>query len=248
MNDNARIAIAEGIGTMILVVGGPGTAILATGAFAGKDSSVLVLGVALAFGLSLLCAAYAIGSISGCHINPAVTVGLWAIGKTEGRRVPWYVVGQVVGGSSGALVIWVIANSVDGFSAEASGFASNGYGSHSPSALLDGGNVIGGFGLAPVALTEIVFTALFVFVIASTSRRSMSVASTGLAVGLMLTLVHLVTIPIDNTSVNPARSIATAVFQGGWALEQLWVFLVFPTIGGLVGALVWKVLVPAADA
>jgi len=145
-------------------------------------------------------------------------------------------------------VIWVIANSVDGFSAEASGFASNGYGSHSPSALLDGGNVIGGFGLAPVALTEIVFTALFVFVIASTSRRSMSVASTGLAVGLMLTLVHLVTIPIDNTSVNPARSIATAVFQGGWALEQLWVFLVFPTIGGLVGALVWKVLVPAADA
>jgi aquaporin Z len=247
MEDRARIALAEAIGTMILVVGGPGTAILATGFFAGAPSSVGVLGVALAFGLSLLCAAYAIGSISGCHINPAVTIGLWAIKKTEGGLVPFYLLGQVVGGIVGAGIIFLIANSISGFSAEASGFASNGWGSHSPSALANGGNVLGGFDIGVVIMVEVVFTAIFVFVIASTSRGSMTVGFTGLTVGLMLTLVHLITIPVDNTSVNPARSIATAVFQGGWALEQLWVFIVFPIIGGLIGALVWRALVPAHD-
>ena len=247
MHQRGRIAIAEGIGTMILIVGGPGTAILATGTFTPKGS-VGVLGVALAFGLSLLCAAYAIGSISGCHINPAVTVGLWAMGKTKGKDVPWYLVGQIVGGLLGALVIFGIANSINGFSAEVTGFASNGYGSHSPSAIANGGAVAGGFGLGAVALVEIVFTALFVFVVASTSRKSMSVGMTGLAVGLMLTVVHLITVPVDNTSVNPARSLATAVFQGTWALEELWVFIVFPLIGGLLGALIWRVLVPAEDA
>jgi aquaporin Z len=247
MEDRGRIALAEAIGTMILVVGGPGTAILATGLFAGAPRSVGVLGVALAFGLSLLCAAYAIGSISGCHINPAVTIGLWAIKKTEGALVPFYLVGQVVGGIVGAGIIYVIANSINGFSAEATGFASNGYGSHSPSALANGGHVAGGFDLAVVILVEVVFTAIFVFVIASTSRGSMTVGFTGLTVGLMLTLVHLITIPVDNTSVNPARSLATAVFQGSWALEQVWVFIVFPIIGGLIGALVWRALVPAHD-
>lgn len=246
MNDRARIAIAEGMGTLILIVAGPGTAVLATGTFFPKGS-VGVLGVALAFGLGLLCAAYAIGSISGCHINPAVTIGLWAMKKTKGGDVPFYLGGQVIGGIVGAAIIFVIANSISGFSAEATGFASNGYGSHSPSALANGGRVVGGFGLGAVVVTEIVFTALFVFVIASTSRRSMSVGFTGLTVGLMLTLMHLVTIPIDNTSVNPARSLATAVFQGTWALEQLWVFIVFPIIGGLLGALVWRALVPAED-
>ncbi len=248
MNERARIALAEGIGTMILVVGGPGTAILATGAFAGStQNTVGVLGVALAFGLSLLCAAYAIGSISGCHINPAVTLGLWAIKKTRGALVPFYFLGQVIGGIVGAGIIFVIANSISGFSAEASGFASNGYGSHSPSAIANGGNVQGGFDLGVVILVEVVFTALFVFVIASTSRGSMTVGFTGLTVGLMLTLVHLITIPIDNTSVNPARSIATAVFQGSWALEQLWVFIVFPMFGGLLGAVLWRALAPAQD-
>jgi aquaporin Z len=247
MEDRGRIALAEAIGTMILVVGGPGTAILATGLFAGAPSSVGVFGVALAFGLSLLCAAYAIGSISGCHINPAVTIGLWAIKKTETGLVPFYLVGQVVGGIVGAGIIYVIANSINGFSAEATGFASNGYGSHSPSALANGGHVAGGFDLAVVILVEVVFTAIFVFVIASTSRGSMTIGFTGLTVGLMLTLVHLITIPIDNTSVNPARSLATAVFQGSWALEQVWVFIVFPIIGGLIGALVWRALVPAHD-
>ena len=237
MTQQHRIALAEAVGTLILVVGGPGTAILATGGFF-PTGSVGVLGVAIAFGLSLLCAAYAIGSISGCHINPAVTVGLWAIGKTKSDDVPWYIGGQVVGGLLGAAVIFVIAASQDGFSAKESGFASNGYGKHSP----------GGFDLPAVIIAEIVFTAVFIFVIASTSRKSMSPGMTGIAVGLMLTLVHLISIPIDNTSVNPARSLATAVFQHTWALAQLWAFIVFPIVGGLLGAYLWKTLVPAEDA
>ena len=161
--------------------------------------------------------------------------------------MPFYIVGQVIGGIVGAGIIYVIASSISGFSAEATGFASNGYGSHSPSALANGGHVAGGFDLAVVILVEVVFTAIFVFVIASTSRGSMTIGFTGLTVGLMLTLIHLITIPVDNTSVNPARSIATAVFQGSWALEELWVFIVFPIIGGLIGAVVWKFLVPAQD-
>lgn len=235
MTQPARIALAEFIGTMILVLGGPGTAILATGEF---DVTVQVIGVALAFGLALLCAAYAIGSISGCHINPAVTIGLWAIKKTPGKDVPWYLGGQILGGLAGAAIIYVIASGVAGFSAKETGFASNGYGAHSP----------GGFPLGSVILTEIVFTAIFIFVIASTSRKSMAPGLTGVVVGLMLTLVHLVMVPVDNASVNPARSLATAVFQGSWALNQLWVFIVFPLVGGLVGALVWRALVPAEDA
>jgi aquaporin Z len=230
------LALAEAIGTLILIVGGPGTAVLATGGFF-PEGSVGVLGVSLAFGLSLLCAAYAIGSISGCHINPAVTFGMWIAGKTRSDEIPWYLGGQIVGGLVGGLIVFVIADSVSGFSAEASGFASNGYGSHSP----------GGFGLGAVITTEIIFTALFIFVIASTSRKSMPAGFTGLTVGFMLALVHLITIPVDNTSVNPARSLATAVFQGTWALEQLWVFIVFPIVGGVIGGLVWKVLVPAHD-
>jgi aquaporin Z len=241
MNKSTRIALAEGLGTMILIVGGPGTAILATGGFF-ESGSVTVLGVAIAFGLALLCAAYAIGSISGCHINPAVTIGLWAIKKTETKDVPFYLGGQIVGGLVGALVIYIIANGVNGFSTSGCGkpscFASNGYGAHSP----------GGFPIGSAILVEIVFTALFIFVIASTSRRSMPAGFTGITVGLMLTLIHLVTIPVDNTSVNPARSIATAVFEGGWALRQLWVFIVFPIVGGVLGAVIWRALVPAEDA
>jgi len=236
MTEQQRIALAEGIGTLILVVGGPGTAVLATGAF--SMPSVGTLGVAIAFGLSLLCAAYAIGSISGCHINPAVTAGLWAMGKTKGSDVPWYVGGQVVGGIVGATIIFLIANSHAGFSAKDSGFASNGYGAHSP----------GGFKLPSVIIAEIAFTAIFVFVIASTSRKSMSPGMTGVAVGLMLTLIHLISIPVDNTSVNPARSLATAIFQHTWALKQLWAFILFPLVGGLLGALLWRSLVPAEDA
>ncbi len=237
MIERLRLGFAEAIGTMILIVGGPGTAVLATGHFF-PTGSVHVLGVALAFGLSLLVAAYAIGSISGCHINPAVTLGLWAIGKTKTRELPFYLVGQIVGGLVGGLVIYVIAKaSSTSFSARATGFASNGYGVHSP----------GGFKLGAVMLAEVFFTAVFVFVIASTSRRSMPVGMTGVTVGLTLTVIHLISIPIDNTSVNPARSLATAVFQGSWALNQLWVFLIFPTVGGVLGAAAWRALRPASD-
>ena len=247
MNERLRIGVAEAVGTMILVVGGPGTAILATGHFTGSMNSVGILGVALAFGLSLLVAAYAIGSISGCHVNPAVTIGLWVIGKTKTKELPFYVVGQVVGGILGATVIYIIASAtrvtsatatnLGSYSAKATGFASNGYGIHSP----------GGFPLGSVMLAEVFFTAVFVFVIASTSRKSMPVGLTGLTVGLTLAVIHLISIPIDNTSVNPARSLATAVFQGSWALNQIWVFIVFPVVGGILGASIWKFLRPASD-
>ena len=237
MDDRWRIGIAEAIGTMILVAGGVGTAVLATGNFFPRGS-VGVLGVAFAFGFSLLVAAYAIGSISGCHINPAVTLGLWIIGKTRTRELPFYIVGQLVGGIVGALVIFIVArNSLIHFSASTSGFASNGYGIHSP----------GGFKLGAVMLAEVFFTAIFVFIIASTSRLSMPVGLTGVTVGLTLTLIHLISIPIDNTSVNPARSVAAAVFQGGWALHQLWVFIVFPIVGGILGGAAWRALRPASD-
>jgi aquaporin Z len=237
MDNRLRIGIAEAIGTMILVVGGVGTAVLATGNFFPRGS-VGVLGVAIAFGFSLLVAAYAIGSISGCHINPAVTLGLWIIGKTKTKELPFYIVGQLVGGIVGALVIFIIArSSVIQFSARTSGFASNGYGMHSP----------GGFKLGAVMLAEVFFTAIFVFIIASTSRLSMPVGLTGVTVGLTLTLIHLISIPIDNTSVNPARSIAAAIFQGGWALRQLWVFIVFPIVGGILGGAAWRALRPASD-
>lgn len=237
MDQRLRIGIAEAIGTMILVVGGPGTAILATGHFFPRGS-VGVLGVALAFGLSLLVAAYAIGSISGCHINPAVSIGLWVIGKTRTRELPFYIVGQIIGGLFGALIIFIIAKgSLLAFSAKTSGFASNGYGVHSP----------GGFKLQAVMLAEVFFTAVFVFIIASTSRLSMPVGMTGVTIGLTLTIIHLVSIPIDNTSVNPARSLSTAVFQGSWALNQLWVFIVFPIVGGVVGGAAWRALRPPSD-
>jgi aquaporin Z len=162
----------------------------------------------------------------------------WALGKTKTRDVPYYVSGQLIGGIVGAAIIYVIAHSHKGFSAKVSGFASNGYGAHSP----------GGFRLPAVILTEIIFTGLFVFVIASTSRKSMSPGFTGVAVGLMLTVIHLITIPVDNTSVNPARSLATAIMQHGWALRQVWVFIVFPVVGGLLGGYAWKVLVLPEDA
>jgi aquaporin Z len=236
MSQRGRIFVAELIGTLILVVGGPGTAI-----FAG--SKVGNLGVALAFGLSLLCAAYLFGSISGCHINPAVTIGLWAMGKTKSRDVPAYVGAQLIGAVLGGLIIWGILESakIIGLNTKATfAGASNGYGKHSPA--------IPHFALGAVAITEVVLTALFVLVIVSTTRKSMPAGFTGLAVGLMLTVVHLISIPIDNTSVNPARSLGTAVFAESWALEQWWAFIVFPIAGGLIAALVWRVVVPAEDA
>jgi aquaporin Z len=242
MTERGRIFVAELVGTLILVTAGPGAAIFAGSRLAGGVIGG-TLGVALAFGLSLLCAAYLFGSISGCHINPAVTIGLWAMGKTKTGDVPVYIGAQIIGGALGALVIWGIIKSGDLTGPLANtklrfAGASNGWGSHSPQ----------GYGFGAMAITEIVFTALFVLVILSTTRKSMPPGFTGIAVGLMLAVVHLISIPIDNTSVNPARSLATALFAQSWALEQVWAFFVFPIIGGLVAAFIWRAVVPAQDA
>ncbi len=228
----SRIAVAEAIGTFVLVLGGAGTAVLATGGFFG-EGSVGVLGVALAFGLSLLVMAYAIGNISGCHINPAVTVGLVLARKLSPRELPTYLAGQVVGGIAGGLAIWAIAaGAAGGFDPGPANFAVNGWGELSP----------GGFSLASVAITEILLTALLVFVVLSTTHRRFVPVAGGLAVGLTLTLIHLISIPISNTSVNPVRSLGVAVFAGGDALVQLWAFVVFPLVGAALGALAWMFL------
>jgi aquaporin Z len=234
MRRPARIFVAEVIGTMILILGGPGTVIF--GQFLGFN--IGVLGVSLAFGLSLLCAAYLFGHISGCHINPAVTIGMWALKRTPGGEVPWYIGGQIIGAALGSVVLWAILETGDNAGSAKlarqalfSG-ASNGYGSHSP----------GKFELGAVIIAEVVLTALFVLVIAGTTRASAIAGFAGIPIGLMLALVHMISIPIDNTSVNPARSFATAIFANSWAFEQLWVFVVFPIVGGLVGAGVWMLV------
>jgi aquaporin Z len=222
------ILFAELIGTFVLVLGGCGTAVLA-----GKN--VGYLGVAIAFGLTLLCMAYAIGGISGCHINPAVTLGLILAKKCKTEDAGYYVIGQIVGAILAGAVIFAIAVSQAGATASTvrdSGFASNGFGAHSPEL----------YKLIAAILVEVVLTALLVFVVCSTFHKNFPGGFGGVAVGLVLTLIHLISIPVDNTSVNPARSIGVAVFEGGWALKQLWVFIVFPLIGGAVGALLWRLL------
>jgi aquaporin Z len=232
MRQPVRIFVAELIGTMVLVIGGPGTAILATGGFF-KGGSVEVLGVSLAFGLSLLAMAYAIGSVSGCHINPAVTIGLWLSGKIEAALLPVYFVAQLAGAAIGAAVIWIIASGAPGdFDPSPENFAVNGWANLSP----------GGFAFGAMVVTEIIMTAILVFVVLSTTHRAFTPAAGGLAVGLTLTLIHLISIPVDNTSVNPARSFGVAVFAGGDALEQLWAFFVFPVIGAILGAVAWAVV------
>jgi aquaporin Z len=216
-----KILVAEAVGTLVLMLGGPGSAILA-------GDGIGTLGVALAFGFSLLVAAYAIGPVSGCHINPAVTLGLWLMKKVDTAKVPFYVVGQLIGAALGGLLIFTIAESLDGFDAK-NNFAANGWADHSPN----------NYGFGAMVVVEIVFTALLVFVVLSTTSPKFSASQGGIVVGITLALIHLVTIPIDNTSVNPARSIGTAIFAGSDAMEQLWAFIVFPLIGAVVGLLVW---------
>lgn len=221
--NTGKILAAEIVGTMILMLGGPGSAILAGG-------DIGVLGVSLAFGFALLIAAYAVGPISGCHINPAVTVGLALVRKLEVRLVPVYIIGQLVGAAIGGAIIFGIANGLDGFSASDSGFATNGWADRSP----------GGYNFGAMLIVEIVFTAVLVFAVLSTTTRKFNATAGGLTVGLTLALIHLVTIPVDNTSVNPARSFGAALWSGaGGAWEQLWAFIVFPLVGALLGALVW---------
>jgi aquaporin Z len=221
---------SEFLGTFWLVLGGCGSAVLAA-AFPGLG--IGFLGVSLAFGLTVVTGAYAFGPISGGHFNPAVTLGLWAGGRFPGRDVIGYIVAQVVGGLAGAGVLCVIASGKAGW--EMGGFASNGYGEHSP----------GGFSMTAGLVTEIVLTFFFLVVILGTTHRRAPVGFAGLAIGLCLTLIHLVSIPVTNTSVNPARSTGVAVFAGGWALEQLWLFWVAPILGALAAGWVYKGLLEA---
>jgi aquaporin Z len=243
MSRTGRIFVAELVGTMILILGGPGTVIF--GQFLGFE--IGVLGVSLAFGLSLLCAAYLFGHISGCHINPAVTIGMWALRRTDARDVPIYIVGQLLGAALGGFVIWAILASGDNAGEfrvarqELFSRASNGFADHSPAT----------FGFWAVVIAEVVLTALFILVIAGTTRASAIAGFAGLPIGFMLALIHMISIPIDNTSVNPARSFGTALFSweldDWWALRQLWVFILFPVIGGLLGALIWRAITTDDD-
>jgi len=229
----ARIAIAEFVGTMVLVLGGCGTAVLAGNAMG-------TLGVAIAFGLTVLCMAYAIGHISGCHINPAVTVGLWVTGKCETRLVPVYFIAQFLGGLLGALVIFGIASGNSAFDVASDEFAGGTFASNGWDAM----DAPFTYNFVAMLIVEVVLTALFVAVVIGTTQKRFPLGFGGLAAGLMLTLVHLISIPVDNTSVNPARSFAVAVFRGDWAIKQVWAFIVFPIVGAVIAGVLWKVLAP----
>lgn len=227
MNWNGQKFMAETIGTAWLVLGGCGSAVLAA---AFPSVGIGLLGVSLAFGLTVLTMAYSIGPISGCHLNPAVTVGAWVAGKHPKNEVVPYIIAQIIGGIIGATLLYVIASGKAGFDASASGFAANGFGEHSP----------GGYSLISGLVTEVIATAFFLFIILSATDKKAPLGFAPLAIGLALTLIHLVTIPVTNTSVNPARSIGPAIFVGGWALQQVWLFIVGPIIGAVIGALTYK--------
>ena len=219
MSISKRFA-AELIGTFWLVFGGCGSAVLAA---AFPNLGIGFLGVALAFGLTVLTMAFAIGHISGCHLNPAVSLGLWAGKRFSAADLGPYIVAQIVGGVLGAAVLYIIASGAAGFDL-AAGFASNGYGEHSP----------GGYSLFACLITELVLTAVFLFVILGATDSRAPKGFAPLAIGLVLTLIHLISIPVTNTSVNPARSTATALFAGDWALSQLWLFWIAPIAGALL--------------
>ncbi|MCF6263649.1 MAG: aquaporin Z [Xanthomonadales bacterium] len=218
--------VAESFGTFWLVLGGCGSAVLAAGF---PELGIGFAGVALAFGLTVLTMAYAIGHISGCHLNPAVSIGLWAGGRFPGNQVAPYITAQVVGGIIGASVLYVIASGAPGFDL-AGGFAANGFGEHSP----------GGYSMTAALLTEVVMTMMFVLVIMGATDKRAPAALAPLAIGLCLTLIHLISIPVTNTSVNPARSTAVAFFAGDWAVSQLWLFWLAPIVGAIIGALIYK--------
>jgi len=217
---------AEFFGTFWLVLGGCGSAVLSA-AFPGLG--IGFIGVALAFGLTLLTMAFAIGHISGCHLNPAVSVGLWAGGRFPAKDLLPYVIAQVLGALAAAAVLYVIASGRSGFDV-AAGFAANGYGAHSP----------GGYSLASALVCEIVMTAMFLIVILGATDRRAPQGLAPIAIGLCLTLIHLISIPVTNTSVNPARSTGVALFVGGWAVAQLWLFWAAPIVGAVLGATVYR--------
>lgn len=223
---NAKKYTAEAIGTFWLTFAGCGSAVIAAGF---PQVGIGLLGVSFAFGLSVVTMAYAIGHISGCHLNPAVTVGLAAGGRFPGGQVLPYIIAQVIGAIAAAALLYMIASGAPGFDVS-KGFASNGFEAHSP----------GGYSLVACFVMEVTMTAVFLFVIMGSTHGKAPAGFAPLAIGLALVLIHLVSIPVTNTSVNPARSTGPALFVGGWALQQLWLFWVAPLIGGVIGGVVYR--------
>jgi len=218
---------AEFLGTFWLVLGGCGSAVLAA---AFPDVGIGLLGVSLAFGLTVLTMAFAIGHISGCHLNPAVSFGLWSSGRFPTAELMPYIGAQVFGGIAGAGILYVIASGQAGFDASASGFASNGFGEHSP----------GRYSMVAALVAEVVMTFMFLMVILGATDKRAPAGFAPIAIGLALTLIHLISIPVTNTSVNPARSTGVAIFQGDWALGQLWLFWVAPIVGAILAGIAYK--------
>jgi len=224
---DSKKMLAEFFGTFWLVLGGCGSAVFAS---VFPEVGINLLGVALAFGLTVLTMAYAIGHISGCHLNPAVTIGLWAGGRMKVNEVPSYIISQVLGAIAAAAVMYLIVSGEPRFDMSTSGFGCNGYGEHS----------IGGYSLLSGLVTEIVMTFFFLFVILGATDERAPKGYAGIAIGLALTLIHLISIPITQTSVNPARSTGPALLKGGWALSQLWLFWVAPIIGAVLAGFVYN--------
>ena len=218
--------VAESFGTFWLVLGGCGSAVLAA---AFPEVGIGLLGVSLAFGLTVLTMAFAIGHISGCHLNPAVSIGLWAGGRFPGKEVVPYIISQVIGGVVAGGILYLIASGKAGFDL-AGGFASNGFGEHSP----------GGYSMVAALITEVVMTMMFLIIIMGATDKRAPAGLAPIAIGLGLTLIHLISIPVTNTSVNPARSTGVALYVGGWAISQLWLFWIAPIVGAVLGATVYK--------
>ena len=223
-----KALVAETMGTFWLVLGGCGSAVIACG-FPGVG--IGLLGVSLAFGLTVMTMAYAIGPISGCHLNPAVSIGLWAGGRFPAAKLPTYIAAQVLGAVAAGAVLYLIASGAPGFDVS-KGFASNGYGAHSP----------GGYSMRAALVTEVVMTLFFLLVILGSTDKRAPAGFAPIPIGLALTLIHLISIPVTNTSVNPARSTGVALFVGDWAVAQLWLFWVAPIVGAIAGAAIYRFL------
>lgn len=222
--------LAEFFGTFWLVLGGCGSAVLAANFASEPFIGIGLVGVSLAFGLTVLTIAYSLGHISGAHLNPAVTFGLWAGGRFSGKEILPYVISQILGAIAAAAVLYIVATGKEG--AEIGGFAANGYGEHSP----------GGYSMVAAVVTEFVMTFMFLIVILGATDSKAPQGFAGVAIGLALTLIHLISIPVTNTSVNPARSISQALFVGDWAISQLWLFILIPILGAMAAGAVYKYL------
>jgi aquaporin Z len=233
MEASMKKYVAESFGTFWLVLGGCGSAVLAA---TFPETGIGFLGVALAFGLTVLTMAFAIGHISGCHLNPAVSIGLWAGGRFPANQLLPYIVAQVICAIIGGGVLYLIASGQAGFDLSA-GFASNGYGAHSP----------GGYSMFSALVTEIVMTMMFLLVILGATDGRAPKGLAPIAIGLCLTLIHLISIPVTNTSVNPARSTGVAIYEGGWAMAQLWLFWIAPIVGAVIGAKIYQYIGSSKD-